>query len=165
MKNIKMAAVAVLLLGIIGLGVGGGFVGVGFAKYEQIKTYLGAEKVTLGLSAEDVAAGKVVDSLSSAQNAASLLTKHRQSIAPTYNALLGGKQFDPTNLTELTYAQAMNLQTNIYTAVLAFGMAESIMADGAFMLAIGLAIIIVSLVIFRIAKNTPAIEKPVEVKP
>jgi hypothetical protein len=39
------------------------------------------------------------------------------------------------------------------------------MADGAFMLAIGLAIIIVSLVIFRIAKNTPAIEKPVDVKP
>jgi hypothetical protein len=153
MNSIKAAAVIVLLLGIVGLGVGAGFVGIGFAKNNQIATYLRAEKVTLGLSEADITQGKVVDSLSTAQNAAQMLTAHRQSIAPTYNDLLGGKQFDPSNLTELKYAQAMNLQTNIYTAVLAFGLAQSIMADGAFMLATGIALIIVGLVLFKLAKK------------
>ena len=36
MKTIKMAAIIVLLLGIVGLGVGGAFVGIGFAKNNQI---------------------------------------------------------------------------------------------------------------------------------
>ena len=156
MKTIRMAALIVLLLGIVGLGVGGTFMGIGFAKNNQITTYLRAEKVTLGLSVADIVEGKVVDSLSTAQNAAQMLTTHRQSIAPTYNDLLGGKPFDPTNLTQLKYEQAMNLQTNIYTAVLAFGLAQSIMANGAFMLVTGLAFVVVALVLYKMAK------KPVE---
>ena len=156
MKTIKMAAILVLLLGIVGWGVGGAFIGIGFAKNNQITTYLRAEKVTLGLSTEEVAQGKVVDSLATAQKAAETLTEHRQKIAPTYNDLLEGKQFDPTNLTQLKYEQAMNLQTNIYTAVLAFGLAQSIMANGAFMLATGVAFVIVALVLFKMAK------KPIE---
>jgi hypothetical protein len=156
MNSIKAAAIIVLLLGIVGLGVGGAFVGVGFAKNNQIATYLKAEKVTLGLSAADVAKGKVVDSLTTAQNAAQMLTTHRQTIAPTYNDVLGGKPYDPTNVKEATYAQAMNLQTNIYTAVLAFGLAQSIMANGAFMLATGLALIIVGMVLFKLAKKETA---------
>lgn len=153
MNKLKLAALIVLLLGIVGLGVGGAFVGIGFAKNNQITTYLRAEKVTLGLSAADIAKGRVVDSLATAQNAAQMLTKHRQSIAPTYNDLLGGQPYDPTNVKEATYAQAMNLQTNIYTAVLAFGLAESIMANGAFMLATGAALVVVSLALFKLAKK------------
>ena len=153
MNKLKLAALIVLLLGIVGLGVGGAFVGIGFAKNNQITTYLRAEKVTLGLSAADIAKGRVVDSLTTAQNAAQMLTKHRQSIAPTYNDLLGGQPYDPTNVKEATYAQAMNLQTNIYTAVLAFGLAESIMANGAFMLATGAALVVVSLTLFKLAKK------------
>jgi hypothetical protein len=153
MKTIKLAALVVLLLGIIGLGIGGAFVGIGFMKNNQIATYLRAEKITLGLSADQIAKGDVVDNITQAQNAAQLLTKHRQSIAPTYNDLLGGKPYDPTNVTEATYAQGMNLQTNIYTAVLAFGLAESIMADGAFMLAAGIAFIVVAVVLFKLAKT------------
>ena len=153
MNKLKWAALIVLLLGIVGLGVGGAFLGIGFAKNNQITTYLRAEKVTLGLSAADIAKGRVVDSLTTAQNAAQMLTKHRQSIAPTYNDLLGGQPYDPTNVKEATYAQAMNLQTNIYTAVLAFGLAESIMANGAFMLATGAALVVVSLTLFKLAKK------------
>jgi hypothetical protein len=149
MNTIKTAAIIVLLLGIVGLGVGGAFVGVGFAKNSQISTYLRAEKVTLGLSAANVANGKVVDSLTTAQNAAQMLTTHRQ-----YNDLLGGKPYDPTNVKEATYAQAMNLQTNIYTAVLAFGLAQSIMANGAFMLATGIGLIVVGLVLYKLSKKT-----------
>ena len=154
MSTIKTAAIIVLLLGIVGLGIGGAFVGIGFSKNNQIASYLRAEKVTLGLSAADIAKGKVVDNLAAAQNAALALTKDRQSIAPTYNDLLAGKKFDPTNLTQLTYAQAMNLQTNIYTAVLAFGLAQSIMANGAFMIATGIAFIVVGLVLYKLSKKT-----------
>jgi hypothetical protein len=154
LNTIKMAGILVLLLGLVGLGVGGAFVGIGYAKNNQITTYLRAEKVTLGLSAEDVAKGKVVDTLSEAQKAAETLTTHRMNMAPTYNELLAGKQFDPTNLKQLSYAQAMNLQTNIYTAVLAFGLAQSIMANGAFMIATGLGLIVVGFVLYKLNKKT-----------
>jgi hypothetical protein len=154
MNNIKMAGILVLLLGLVGLGVGGAFVGIGFAKNNQITSYLRSEKVTLGLSAEEVAKGKVVDTLSEAQKAAETLTAHRINLAPTYNDLLAGGKFDPTNLKQLSYAQAMNLQTNIYTAVLAFGLAQSIMANGAFMIATGVALIIVGIVLYKLNKKT-----------
>jgi hypothetical protein len=153
MKTVKMAAIIVFLLGLVGLGIGGAFVGIGCAKNNQITSYLRAEKVTLGLSAEDIAKGEVVDTLAEAQKAAETLTAHRMNIAPTYNDLLAGKQFDPTNLKDLTYAQAMNLQTNIYTAVLAFGLAESIMANGAFMIAAGAAFIVISIVLYKLTKK------------
>jgi len=48
------------------------------------------------------------------------------------------------------------VQTNIYTAVLAFGLAQSIMANGAFMLATGVAFIVVAMVLFRLAKKETA---------
>lgn len=151
MRTIKLAGIIVLLIGLVGLGVGGAFLGIGFAKNNQITTYLRAEKVTLGLSAEDIAAGNVVDSLTEAQKAAETLTSHRTVIAPTYNDLLAGGRFDPTNPTQLTYAQAMNLQTNIYTAVLAFGLAQSIMANGAYLIASGVAFIIIGVVLYKLA--------------
>jgi hypothetical protein len=154
LNTIKMAGILVLLLGLVGLGVGGAFVGIGCAKNNQITTYLRAEKVTLGLSAEEVTKGNVVDTLSEAQKAAETLTTHRMSMAPTYNELLAGKQFDPTNLKQLSYSQAMNLQTNIYTAVLAFGLAQSIMANGAFMIATGLALIVVGFVLYKLNKKS-----------
>jgi hypothetical protein len=148
-----MWGILVLLLGLVGLGVGGAFVGIGCAKNNQITTYLRTEKVTLGLSAEEVAKGNVVDTLSEAQKAAETLTAHRMNLAPTYNDLLAGGKFDPTNLKQLSYAQAMNLQTNIYTAVLAFGLAQSIMANGAFMIAAGVAFIVIGIVLYKLAKK------------
>lgn len=154
MKTLKIIGILVLLLGLVGLGVGGAFVGTGVAKNNQIATSLRAEKVTLGISAEDVAKGQVVDTLSEAQKAAETLTEHRKSIAPSYNELLAGGKFDPTNLTQLKYAQAMNLQTNMYTAVVAFGLAQSIIANGAFMIATGLALVGTGFAIFKISKKT-----------
>ncbi|MDD5288215.1 MAG: hypothetical protein PHY28_03790 [Dehalococcoidales bacterium] len=74
MNAIRTMSVIVLLLGIAGLGVGGAFVGMGYAKNNQIATSLRAEKVTLGISAEDVAKGQVVDTLSEAQKAAETVT-------------------------------------------------------------------------------------------
>jgi hypothetical protein len=154
MNTIRTISIVVLLLGLVGLGVGGAFVGTGIAKNNQIATSLHEEKVTLGISAADVAKGQVVDTLSEAQKAAETLTAHRRSIAPSYNDLLAGGKFDPTNLKQLTYAQAMNLQTNMYTAVVAFGLAQSIIANGAFMIATGLALVGAGFAVFRLSKKT-----------
>jgi hypothetical protein len=154
MNTIKIIGIVVLLLGLVGLGVGGAFVGTGFAKNNQIATSLRAEKVTLGISAEDVAKGQVVDTLSEAQKAAETLTEHRKNIAPSYNELLAGAKFDPSNLKQLSYAQAMNLQTNMYTAVVAFGLSQSIIANGAFMIVTGLALVIAGFAFFKLSKKT-----------
>jgi hypothetical protein len=154
MNTLKIIGIIVLLLGLVGLGVGGAFVGIGVTKNNQIATSLRAEKITLGISAEDVAKGQVVDTLPEAEKAAETLTQHRRNIAPTYNDLLGGKNFDPTNLKELTYAQAMNLQNNMYTAVVAFGLSQSIIANGGFMLATGLALVVTGFALFKLSKKT-----------
>jgi hypothetical protein len=154
MNTIKTIGIIVLLLGLVGLGVGGAFIGIGVAKNNQVATSLRAEKVTLGISAEDVAKGQVVDTMSEAQKAADTLTTHRRSIAPTYSDLLGGAKFDPSNLKQLSYAQGMNLQNYMYTAVLAFGLAQSIIANGAFMIATGLALVVAGFAIFKLGKKT-----------
>jgi hypothetical protein len=149
-----MHAIIVLLLGIVGLGISGAFVGVGWAKNNQITTYLHAEKITWGLSTPDISKEKIVDNHSEAQNAALTLTAHRQSIAPAYNDLLGGQSLAPTNFIDLKNARAMNLQTNIYTAVLAFGLAESIMVAGAFIIAVGITFVLIGIVIYQLAKKS-----------
>jgi hypothetical protein len=154
MNTIKIIGIVVLLLGLVGLGVGGAFIGIGVAKNNQVATSLRAEKVTLGISAEDVAKGQVVDTMSEAQKAADTLTTHRRSIAPTYSDLLGGAKFDPSNLKQLSYAQGMNLQNYMYTAVLAFGLAQSIIANGVFMIATGLALVVAGFAIFKLSKKT-----------
>jgi len=154
MNTIKIIGIVVLILGLVGLGVGGAFVGMGIAKNNQISTALRAEKVTLGISTEDVSKGQVVDTMSEAQKAADTLTEHRRSIAPTYSDLLAGARFDPTNATQLTYAQGMNLQNYMYTAVIGFGLAQSIIANGAFMIATGLALVVVGFAMFKLSKKT-----------
>jgi len=50
----------------------------------------------------------------------------------------------------------MNLQTNIYTAVLAFGLAESIMVAGAFIIAVGITFVLIGIVIYQLAKSLTA---------
>jgi len=128
MKTIRMAPIIVLLLGIVGLGVGGAFVGIGFSPRIIKSQPIYARKSYIRTFGCRHCEGKVVDSLSTEKRSSKLLTNTPAELAPTYNDLLGGKPFDPTNLTQLKYEQAMNLQTNIYTAVLAFGLAQSIIA-------------------------------------
>lgn len=153
MKIIKTLGIVVLVIGLVGLGVGGAFLGIGVAKNTDIAESLRVEKVTLGISPEEIAKGQVVDTLAEAQKAAETLTSHRQNIAPTYGELLNGVKFDPTNPTQLSYAQAMNLQNNMYTAVVAFGLAQSIIANGAYMIVTGIALILAGLALYKTGKK------------
>ena len=84
--------------------------------------------------------GVIVDSASLAEAAADVVREHRRSIAPTYGDLLGGQNYNPTNTTQLSYAQAMNIENYLYLAVTAFGVFTVVKGAGAFMIVMGLAL-------------------------
>jgi len=135
----KYFGMAIVALGIVGLAVGGVFVGVGLHEHAYITTQLRQQGVTLGLTKDQVAKGQVVDNAAEAQVAATTLGEHLKSIAPTYGALMAktGK-FDPTSATDLTYGQGMNLQNSMNLVVLGYGVDEVILGAGAALIVLGL---------------------------
>jgi hypothetical protein len=62
----------------------------------------------------------------------------------------GTGKFDPTNPTDLTYAQAMNLENYLYMAVAAFGLIQVVMGSGAYMIIVGLAVFLIGLALYRL---------------
>ena len=152
MKMIKTLAILVLVIGIVGIAVGSIFVGEGFAKKKLIVDRMNVEKVTLAVDPNNPTVTTQINNSADAQAAADTIAKHRRSIAPTYQDLLGGKQFDPTNPKQLTYVQAMNLENYLYTAVTAFGLIDVTLASGAVMIITGIALLFIGIIIFRMAK-------------
>lgn len=150
---IKYFGLAIIVVGILGLVIGGVFVGMGFAKKALIVDRMNVENVTLSVDPENPTAATQINDSASAQAAADTIAKHRRGIAPTYQDLLGGKQFDPTNPKQLTYVQAMNLENYLYMAVTAFGLIDVTMASGAFMVITGIALILGGIIFMRLSKN------------
>jgi hypothetical protein len=153
MKSLKIIAVIVIILGLVGIGVGGTFLGLGFSKNHQVAETLREQKVTVGLEADSIAQGNVVDNLTEATVAAQVLGEHLKNIAPSYTDLLAGGRFDPANTRHLSYAQGMNVQSYFFTSVIAFGLAQSVMANGLFMMAAGLALILGGFGFYKIANK------------
>jgi hypothetical protein len=149
MNLTKILAIFVIVLGVVGVAIGGVFVGQGFAKDNLLKTAMQQEKITLGIPSDELAAGEVIDTAKEAEIAGDTVREHRHTIAPTYGDLLGGKQFDPTNPEQLIYAQALNLENYLYLAVLGFGVTQIAMGAGAFMIIMGLALVATGTVLVR----------------
>jgi len=139
MKMARTMAIVVLLLGVGAVVIGGVFIGFGVARDNELKEAMRVEHVTLGIEGEE-AKGQVIDSFEEAKQAGDTVREHRRGIAVTYEDLLGGERFDPTNPQHLTYAQALNLENYLYLAVIAFGLTQSVIASGAFMVITGLAL-------------------------
>jgi hypothetical protein len=133
-KN-KFLSLIVIIFGVISLAMGAVFIQQGFSKEAWLVKSLEQEQVVLPGSD-----GVIVNNSSLAEEAANTIKGHRRSIAPTYSDLLGGKQFDPANPTQLKYAQAMNLENSLSLAVTAFGVFTVVKAAGAFMVVTGLAL-------------------------
>jgi hypothetical protein len=110
------------------------------------------EKVTLSIDPNHPDVLTQVNNAAEAQAAADTIASHRRAIAPTYQDLLGGGKFDPTNPTDLTYAQAMNLENYLYMAVAAFGLVQVALASGVFMVITGVAIGITGFTVWRLGK-------------
>jgi hypothetical protein len=152
MKSVKFLGVIIIVLGILGIGIGATFFGIGLAKNQLIVDRMNTEKVTLALDPEHPEISTQINNAADAQLAADTIASHRRKIAPTYQDLLGGKQFDPTNPTQLTYVQAMNLENYLYTAVTAFGLIQVAEASGGFMILAGLALGATGFALYRLGK-------------
>jgi len=150
MKSIKILAIGVLLLGVVGLVLGAIFIGQGVSKNSQLTEAMRVEHVTLGIESAELE-GQVIDSLSEARQAGDIIREHRREIAPTYSDLLGGGRYNPEDLEQLQYAQALNLENYLYLAVVAFGLTQSVMGSGVFMVFTGLALTGTGVALYRLS--------------
>jgi hypothetical protein len=153
MGMVKTMSIIVLLLGIVAVVIGGVFLGIGLAKNKLIVDRMNVEKVTLALNPDNPGVYTQINDTVSAQKAADTIAAHRRNIAPTYQDLLGGKQFDPTNPTQLKYVQAMNLENYLYMAVTAFGLIQVAEASGGFMIIVGLALFLLGLALYKFVRT------------
>jgi hypothetical protein len=151
-------SILVVVLGIISVVIGAVFVGLAAQKNNYITNELRQQKVTVGLTKEQIANGEIVDNAQKAQVAAETIAKHLQSIAPTYGDLMAlnpdGK-YDPTNPDDLKYTQGLNMENSFNMAVLGFGVIQETTATGATLIVIGIAIGVIGLILFRIDKKAP----------
>jgi hypothetical protein len=149
----KAISIVVALLGIAAIVIGAVFVGLGMSRNSELTQAMRQEKVSLGIEQSEAQAGQVIDSLGEALKAGDTIREHRRSIAPSYSDLLAGGQYDPTNPRQLTYSQAMNLENYLYLAVVAFGLTQAVMGNGAFMVLTGLALVGTGVVLYRVTQK------------
>ena len=140
--TVIILAVIVAIMGII-------FLQQGFSKQSWLTHNMKQENITFEIDGKQTA----IDSAEKAQKAGDTVREHRHSIAPTYGDLLGGKNFDPTNPKQLTYAQALNLENYLYLAVSSFGIVTVVLASGGFMLLTGIALGATGFALLKIAKE------------
>jgi len=143
----------VVLLGVVCVVIGSVFIAQAVEKNNWMKEAMQVEKVTLGLDESAVATGEVVDSADEAQVAGDVIREHRRSIAPTYEELLAGGRFDPSNPKHLSYAQALNMENYLYLAVLGFGVTTIVIGSGVFMIVTGFAIGTTGVVLLQLARG------------
>ncbi|MGD9116668.1 MAG: hypothetical protein PVJ61_05775 [Dehalococcoidia bacterium] len=144
MKNtLRNLGLVVIVIGVVALAVGAVFIQQGFAKETFLKEAMTQEQITL------TGVEGVIDTAEEAQVAGDTVRDHRHGISPTYGDLLGGENFDPTNLTQLSYAQALNLENYLYLAVASFGMFTIAKATGAFMILTGIGLGLIGFAIWK----------------
>lgn len=154
MKFNRLLAMLVMFLGLVGLVLGAVFIVEGIIKDDLIADRMRVEKVTLALDPNQPDVLTQINNAADAQKAADTIASHRRAIAPSYQELLneGTGKFDPTNSTDLIYAQAMNLENYLYMAVTAFGLIQVTLAAGVFMAVTGLALGGAGLVLYRMSR-------------
>ncbi len=151
----KYLAMLVVVLGVVGVVLGAVFVGMAAEKNKWMQETAKLEKVTLGLTQEQINNGEVVDSSAKMQAAADTIREHRRAIAPTYNDLLAGGKYDSTNPKHLSYSQALNMENYLYLGVLGFGVTTAITGIGAFMIVVGIALGVVGVLLFQDSRKAP----------
>jgi hypothetical protein len=134
-SKVRYLGLVVIIFGIIALAMGIIFVQQGFANEAWLVQTMTQEQITM-----PDGSGTIVNNEATARAAGDLVREHRHLISPTYGDLLGGENFNPADPTQLTYAQAMNIENYLYLAVTAFGVFTVVKATGAFMIVMGLAL-------------------------
>jgi len=150
----RYLAIVALLLGVVAMAIGATYIVQGVEKSNWMEEAMRLEKVTIGIEESAVAKGEVIDSAEEAQVAGDIIREHRRAIAPTYEDLLAGGRFDPTNPTHLSYAQALNMENYLYLAVLGFGVTYVVIASGVFMIIMGIALGATGVAVLGLARRT-----------
>lgn len=145
----KAGGVVVAIVGIVAIVIGVIFLYEAYAKKAFLDQAVRQEKIVLGLTPEQIAKGEILDTPEELQMAGDTVRSHRREIAPTYQELLGGKKFDPTNPKHITYMQALNLENYLYLAVASYGLITVVQASGIFMILAGIAHLITGMWIYR----------------
>ena len=148
----RILSLFVILIGVVALVVGGIFIWQSMAKNDLLVSAMQQEQITLGIEGEELGVGEYIDTAAEAEIAGDIVREHRHGIAPTYGDLLGGERYDPTDTTQLTYAQALNLENYLYLAVLGFGVTQIALGAGAFMVVTGIALLAGGSVLYRLSK-------------
>ncbi len=143
-RVVTIFAVAALVLGIV-------FVVQGTTKAGWITDQMRQEAVPLSIFEPGAPAGDVVDTAAEAQKAGDTIKEHRQAIAATYEDLLAqsGGRYDPTNPSDLSYTQALNMENYLYMGVFALGFTQAVTVIGVFMIFMGIALGAVSMAMRR----------------
>jgi hypothetical protein len=149
----RLLSLIVIIFGIFSLGLGVFFVYQGVSKSNYLITNIQAEKINLGLTPEQIAAGNVDSSADQLQTASDKIRSDRHNIAATYDQLLKGGRFDPTNPQELTWAQALNMENSLNLAILAFGVTQIAEGVGAFMILVAIALWATGIVLWRLSSR------------
>jgi hypothetical protein len=140
--------IAVIVLAVVVIVAGAVSIGLGQSTQATVTDHLKDQKVSLRIFDENAPADALITNAAQARKAADTLSEHLKGIAPSYSDLLGGKRFDPTNPTQLTYVTGMNLEGQMNLAALAFGMTTVLTFFGAVLLVIGIVLLIIGVDIF-----------------
>ena len=138
-RKSRVWPVTMIILGAVGLVMGVVFIFQGVSKSHLLRDNMRVEKVTLHF-VPGAAKDEIIDTADEAMAAGDVIREHRRKIAPTYEDLLGGKKFDPSQAKQLKFAQALNMENYLYLAVVAFGLTQVVIASGVFMIITGIAI-------------------------
>jgi uncharacterized membrane protein len=149
----RKLSIAVMFLGAIVMIMGIVYIYQGTSKAILVRDVMRDEKVTYLLPREEVERGKVIDTAEEAQKVADTIKTHRHNIATTYDDLLKGGQYDPTNPQHVIYTQAINLENYLYMAVLAYGLTTVVLTSGVTLVIIGLCLVLIGLVLYRLGKS------------
>jgi hypothetical protein len=155
-KIIRNLSILILVFGAVALIMGIVFIYEGVSKKAWLTDTMKQENITLSsLGVTGSKANEIIDSAETAQIAGDTVRGHRHSIAPSYTALLGGEKYNPSNPTDASYAQALNLENYLYLAVVSFGVTTIAMATGGFMVVVALALGAIGFILFRLAQMSP----------
>jgi hypothetical protein len=156
-RTIRNISLIMIVLGFIGFVIGVAFLAQGYTKQVYLVDAMKQEGITLGsLGLTGPDANKVVDNAKYAQMVADKVRADRHKIAPSYEALLQGGHFDPTNPQQLSYAQALNIENYLYLAVASFGLIDIALGTGGFMIIAGIAICLCGFALLRLIKKLPS---------
>jgi hypothetical protein len=140
--------IGIIVLSIVVIACGAVAIGLGATNSKSVSDHLKEQKVSLRIFDENAPSDALVTNASQARAAADTLASHLKKISPSYSDLLGGKKFDPTNPTQLTYVTGMNLEGQMNLAALAFGLTTVLTFFGVVLIVIGIVLLIVGVDIY-----------------